>query len=654
MPKRVHATDLSPTPSKKMSATDTHPFVGQPQQQRKHAMHMFKNVIRVMDGEKCRQAICSGEDDGLENDGPFSHISDDCIVMIMKSMLAIPKNSRGLEYFELVDNSVESIVNLALTCRRFAFVLSTQCPEVQAEILARRSTRVLPGPRQHEFAFSRQVRDEILSCDHLTMLKSAEKAMALHSANKTSMALQNAFNRDIKSGALFSRQPSAALSTCAPQDNRLLRIADCCNILEANQDGTSAFMYIHERLSKVAVHGEERGRRYRDVIARAQVLHQGKHKPGVTRPKPGFVRTHTLQLDSEGMSPPCCLRTSPCGTYVAFVRVKHDESDDSTWLPFSLLFVWHIHWDSPVQVVPGVGGDIDVRKLSVQDAWFREEPHTRGLSLVVAWSTDYVHPSGHSIGSRAHAEVDEQPKYQFHTYTVTERDGVDYFESTFAERGTLLTCSPCCGPNKVCTLVKLSETRTCVNMHDLEWGVSVAVTTMDARGNDKGLVAAGVSPMGDLVVVVCDAAKSLQANLFWQTGHNLHSPVKSIELSTWLNANFQRRLGLNAGFHSDAFFSDLVLARLDVKFSACGRFFAVVDRHAYFGSPPVNSGVLIIDTVLRGRSHNFRPFPLFPDVEQAPRSFQWTRRGIFLMPPGTDAHGSISTGGGALCLFSPT
>lgn len=220
-------------------------------------------------------------------------------------------------------------------------------------------------------------------------------------------------------------------------------------------------------------------------------------------------------------------------------------------------------------------------------------------------------------------------------------------ETTFAEGGSLLACKPFKDGNKVLTLSKKRDIVNgfrCVYSHDLAMSSSFAVTSTCVDAGPKGPVAAGVSPSGDCVVVVCKNQKSVRANVCWQTGERNFTPVANLDITPWL--------GL---YSNDANFGgDLVKASVDIQFSPCSRFFAVVDRHPLFGAKPEGHGAVIIDTAMRGVTNKLRPFPLFSLEDQCPRSFQWTRRGIFLLPPGTDENGAIGARGGSVCLLCPT
>ena len=139
--------------------------------------------------------------------------------------------------------------------------------------------------------------------------------------------------------------------------------------------------------------------------------------------------------------------------------------------------------------------------------------------------------------------------------------------------------------------------------------------------------------------------KSVKATVCWQTSELNFAPVHSMDVSMWID--------LSPSHDPSDFGTDLLKSTIGVQFSPCGRFAALLDRHPLFGEPPDNHGMVVVDTAMRGKATKFRPFPMFPMSEQAPRSFHWTRKGVWLMPPGTDHNGSIGPRGGALCLYAP-
>ena len=610
-----------------------------PESKRQTAIRSFRGAVRACDGQSKRLQISTPDQ---VVDGLFSIISDDAVSLVLKLALVPSKGTVGLKYFEDIDGGSRAVLSLALSCKRFAMLIRDLCPEVQIEAIARSCTRVLPEVQCNTFAFSEQMRSELLSCDSLKMLRAAHGAMTLHCAKECCRNAHRAFNKDVRKGLVFSRPSSPTMSICAPEENQLVSVAENCSLQDANNDGSVVFMYMREKLSKIAIHGEERGRRFRDVIVCNELEYVGK--PDSKKPK--FKRTSTLEIDSDVMSAPLTIRTSPCGGFVVFTRALH-ELDPEVSFPFSAAFLWHKTWDKAVELKPGYGCDVNSEVLSVQDAWFRVDDKG-DVMLVVAWSTEFYHSSGHFVGSNVldprHAQ------YMFSSYYLDQEvlEHPEHGETTFAENGSLLTCKPCSNGNKVLTLTKKRDILNgfrCVYLHDLAMSSCFAVTSTYVNAGPKGPVAAGVSPAGDLVVVICKNQKSVKANVCWQTADKNFTPVANVDITPWL--------GLYAGDGSD-FGSDLVKASVDIQFSPCSRFFAVVDRHPLFGAKPEGHGAVIIDTAMRGLTNKLRPFPLFSLEDQCPRSFQWTKSGVFLLPPGTDENGAIGPRGGSICIFCPT
>lgn len=609
-----------------------------PETTRQSSIRSFRNAVRALDGLKKRATVSYHDDD----DGDLmSLLSDDAIVLVLKSALLPDRSKTGLDYFNNVDVGSECVLNLALCSKRFATLVSKFCPELQIEAIARCCTRVLPRDAGDMLAFTKQMRNELLSCDHIKMLRAAHAAMTLHCGRDCCRNARRAFNKDVKKGNVFSRPSSPTMATCAPAENQLLSISENCSLQSANDDGNVVFMYMRERLSKVAVHGEDRGRRFRDVIVRKHIAAVDQKNPLKTT----FRTTDTLDIDSDVMSTPLTMATSPCGEYVAFIRALHELDPDS--YPFSAAFLWHHTWTAPVKIEPGYGCDINSSLLSAQSLWFRVDP-LEGELLTVAWSSDFYHSSGHFVGSNARDLKNSQ--YMFSSYYTdpTQGEPIEISETTFAESGSLLTCTPCKAGSFCVTLSKRREVMKgfrCVYMHDLSLSSSFAITSTYVDSGANGPIAASVSPSGDCVVVLAKTAKSVTANVCWQTAERNFTPVASVDVTPWMGLYGGNEAGLA---------TDLVKASLELQFSPCGRFFAVVDRHPLFGAGPEGHGAVVIDTAMRGKTNKFRAFPLFSMEDQAPRSFQWTRQGLFLMPPGTDENSSIGSRGGSICLFAPT
>lgn len=616
-----------------------------PESKRQKAIRCFRGAVRARDEYTTHVGSVGLSASDYESDGLFAAISDDVLALILKYALAPARGTVGLKYFEHVDGGSNSVLAMACSCKRFAIMIHDLCPELRIEALARSCTRVLPEDQSNTFAFSEQMRSELLSCDSLKMLRVAHSALTLHCAKDCCRRARRMFNKDVRKGRVFSRPSSPTMSICAPEENQLVSIADNCSLQDANNNGNVVFMYLREKLSKVAVHGDERGRRFRDIIARYELDYM--EKPNSQ--KPTFKRTSTLEVDSDVMSAPLSVRTSPCGNFVVFTRVLH-EIDPEASLPFSSAFLWHKTWDRAIEVTPVCYEGIGCEVLSVQDVWFRdpEEYKFDDVMLVVAWSTEFYHSSGHFVGSNA--LVLEGPQYMFSSYFLDHEtlEHPEHESTSWAYNGSLLTCKPCSKGNKVLTLTKQSSILNgfrCVHLHDIIKCRCLAVEQTYIECGEKGPVAASISPSGDVVVVICKTQKSVKATVCWKTAEAIFTRVANVDITPWL--------GLYSGDDAD-FPSDLVKASVDIQFSPCSRFFAVVDRHPLFGAKPEGHGAVIVDTAMRGMTNKLRPFPLFSTEDQCPRSFQWTKRGVFLMPPGTDENSAIGSRGGSICLFCPT
>lgn len=615
-----------------------------PETSRQQAVKGFRRVIKCIDNKKRGSEFQVGDHDA---DGVFATVSDDDISSIFRWMLHIPSDAVGLSYFAHVEASRKAVVSLALSCRRFAVVLRMVCPNLQAEALARTCTRVLPRTPFEELAFTAQMRDELLSCDHLKLLRAAQNAMACHCAKACCHHIQRSFNKDIRKGEVFYRPSSPTLGTCAGDQSRLINVMDNCSLLDASRCGNHAFTYSRKRCSRE--HGENRGRRFKDVIQHFSLNKTTRVTSTCSIVEPTFLKSGSLEIDCNDMSAPLQMRTSHDGKSVAYIRALH-EVDADTQTPFSSAWVWRVGWDKAIELPrPRPESNIDGDSMSAQDAWFRES--NGEAMLVVAWSTDFMHTSGHHVGSNVPPQ--SSPQYCFTTYLVdadSNDDPVEIYENMFDGSnmlGTLLTCSPTADGNSVVTLVKrrdiLNGLRT-VSKHCLDMGTSHQIKSAYMNG-PKGPVSAAVSPNGDCIVVVCKRDNSFLANFCWRTNHENYNIIQTLDASPWM--------GLRPSDGPSEMATDLVKASVDLKFSPCGRFFALIDRHPLFGSAPKSHGVVIVDTAMRDKVSKFRPYPLFETEDQAPRSFHWTRQGIWLMAPGTDDNGSIGPRGGALCLFAP-
>jgi hypothetical protein len=342
------------------------------------------------------------------------------------------------------------------------------------------------------------------------------------------------------------------------------------------------------------------------------------------------------------------MKASSCGKKLVFVQAMHEVAANSS-TPFSAVSLWdseaeQIYEISPRQHGVEIGLGCYGNEYSVQDAWFTSA-HGDEM-LVVAWSTDFYHCSGHRVGS--HAAPRTGPMYAFATYTLDTGCAPDFFEATFPQQGRLMTCSVSRCGDKVLTLSKsmqgapLGSPQREICIHHVTRGTCKPVLSgMLARGN--GPICASLSPSADAIVVIPEPGNSVMATVHVANEEGSFSISQCTDVSVWM------RMGSP---EDDDFNTDLVKASIGIEFSPCGRFAALVDQHPKFGSFARNHGVVILDMAMRSDSNrSLRPYPCFESVDQAPRGFVWSRSGVWLLPPGTDTNGAIGPKGGALCLM---
>eukprot|EP00966_Prymnesium_polylepis_P327868 7383703-Prymnesium_polylepis.1 len=143
-------------------------------------------------------------------------------------------------------------VNFALTCKRIASVLRNIATNAQVELLARASTNITPLCMDIEYPFTKQMRDEMRSCDQLRMLRAAQNNIACHCSKPCCKRYQKALNKDIRKGNVFKTRilPILASRTVPkhPTKSRLITLLESCSLLATNASGNSIFAHVRKRL----------------------------------------------------------------------------------------------------------------------------------------------------------------------------------------------------------------------------------------------------------------------------------------------------------------------------------------------------------------------------------------------------------------------
>lgn len=539
--------------------------------------------------------------------GAFGWLADDVLLLLFSTVLAHNSEGVGLSHVQQAACASRALLALAAACKRTATLLAAAGRELKLEALARQSTTITPV-RGGPLAFTAQLRAEGNSEKQLKLIRSASRSMVLHCAKAGCCGrMQKAFNRDQERSCAAGRV-AAAMQTCS--------------LLTASRDGGVVFAYARRRLSKLAVHGEERGRRFEDVLIQAKDDAAG-----------GVATTAVALVSLDDCSEPLSMRCDSAGSVVAYVSAKHGTTYLSE--PFSKLDVWQPGGFGPVQLPRGRCCK------SVQDAWFLEAGGD--TLLAAALSVGYVHPSGHETSN-----LDlEDAAYTFCTYSIGDGELETDTCGDTKEQRSLLGCSPTARGNKVLALAQcrrgcgappahagIRRAYVCDLDNDAEQLVSLA-----SPGGADSLVCASLSPSGDAVVALNATGNAYTLEVL-VCGSDLNfTPVQKVAMSPYL-----------ALFPGNRAMSDLVKSCFRIEMSPCGRFTTVVDRRPLFGDPSGNYAAVVVDMRNRMSTGKLRALPLFNNEDQAPRDMIWTETRVWLMAPGTDENGSISPRGGALCL----
>lgn len=604
--------------------------------ERKKSVKEFGRAMRVAQGLKASKV-----DDSILQDtcGAFDALADDIIVKIIEFLMDI-KCFVGIwrgdnsGYLEEAHATRANTLHFSLTCKRMHSIFHNVATKHRAEVLARGSTSILPRNTNSLTPFTEQMCAELTSCDQLVMLTAACKQMACHCARKCCHRYQKCFNRDIHQGDVFPFPTSPRLRP-HHKESKLLPIFESCSLLAPSLFGNAAFAHIRERAGRSSPTGESRGNRFVDTIVK--VNREGDHFPIVKR----------VEMAFDDMSSPLTMRAAHDGSAVLFICALHDTGVSSNESA-KLSGLWF--WDTkhPPQRV-----NLEGRCENPQDAWFVDNESGEGHKFTVACSTGFFHSSGHELSANGEeSDTVLLHSYCFQTYCV-DGGNIDHEETTCEYEGCLLvSCSPTESGRRVVALSKKNGPipgRLCRSLivHDIDYQ-NVQYLTSNVK-HTKGALCAAISHSGDCVASLHKTKDSIVLEIAVTSapyGYCVYTPVQKLDITHYL--------GLPSNPSEAAVpRTDLVKATCGMVFSPCNRFVTVVDCRPQFGEPALNNGVVTIDLSLRLTFNGLKLHPLFETSDQAPRSFHWTRTGIWLLPPGTDFNGTIGPRGGALCVYAP-
>ena len=604
--------------------------------ERNKSVKEFRRAMRAF--TQCLKASRVDDLILLDTCGAFDALADDIIVKIIEFLMDI-QYSGGIwhgdssGYLEEANATRANTFHFSFTCKRMHGIFHNVATKHRAEMLARGSTSILPRNTNSLTPFTEQMCAELTSCDQLVMLRAACKQMACHCAKKCCHRYQKCFNKDLQQGNVFPLPTSPRLRP-HHKEFKLLPIFESCSLLAPSLFGNVAFAYVRERAGRSSPTGESRGNRFVDTIVK------------VNREGGQFPIRERVEMAFDDMSSPLTMRAAHDGSAVLFICALHDtgvSSNDSA----KLSGLWFWDTKQPPQRV-----NLEGRCDNPQDAWFVDNESGEGHKFTVACSTGFFHSSGHELSANGgESDAVSLHSYCFQTYCV-DGGNIDHEETTCEYEGCLLvSCSPTESGRRVVALSKEKTTipgRLCRSLiiHDIDYQ-NVQYLTSNVK-HTKGALCAAISHSGDCVASLHKTKDSIVLEIAVTSapyGYSVYTPVQKLDITHYLELPTDPAEG--------ALVTDLVKATYELVFSPCNRFVSVVDRRPLFGEPALNHGIVTIDLSLRLTFNGLRQHPLFATSDQAPRSFHWTRTGIWLLPPGTDDNGTIGPRGGALCVYAP-
>ena len=140
--------------------------------------------------------------------------------------------------------------------------------------------------------------------------------------------------------------------------------------------------------------------------------------------------------------------------------------------------------------------------------------------------------------------------------------------------------------------------------------------------------AVALSPSGDCVVAIHRRALSVLVEVLIRTAPEVFVSVQTIDVTHWTSrGGGEPTLWDAEGSHATA--NSLKLP-YNITFSPCGRFAAILDQRPLFGLSITNHALVVLDMAYRHERRGVRACALAPVEDMAPRSIDWTSKGLWI------------------------
>jgi hypothetical protein len=547
----------------------------------------------------------------------------DLLAHVLGHVLALESAWEGAQRRGAVQRGVRALTALASASRPLAdAVVHHAGAELWSEALGRR--RAVAEPVRGRDDYLAQAKREAVSAQAVWMLRQAVQQIVLHCAGECCRTMRRSLNRT------FSTTEGTAGAAIRP-------VALSARIMATARDAPVAFIHARRRRQPPSRERADELLRIDGHATRTKV-----YKPSCLAAHEHA--THSLTLNLSTNSAPLYAAASPCGRWLAYIVAAHDPlQPENAPGPRSLALVWdtktgHVRKLDPVTGYGWIEEASDTwveapPTLSPQSVGWREAQPGEPQTLVVAWSTTFLHPSGHT-DSNSPRLASPTEHYLLVRHGVSESGEGDAgieMEGPFwgrlctfkldarGRRGVAL----CAGPVRHSAVAHLLGT---------DQSLALRHDKADRRWR-WGPTAAGISPAGDTIVTVDRTQGSVRVEVFDLTSNLLnYVAVASKDISHWvLLAGPADDPAAHIGLETaDANFLKLPY---DVGFSPCGRFAVVTDQRPLFGLTLPNHALVVLDlgTRYEHRSGGMRACPLASLENVAPRAIDWTAHGMWIL-----------------------
>jgi len=527
----------------------------------------------------------------------LNDLSDELVLHIFE-VVASMQQATGPSGFETVRHfwrrTQRSLRALVLTCHGTLRVFQTMATALRREMSARYKTRLVPlalrggdGAR----AYTQHAQQEAVCTLQLELIRTSIERLALHCPDRCCKRNRS----DVRKH----------MPTKGGMRSSILPVANRVDLLSASQAAPVAYM--HTRTID-----ED------DLIRRFECKEDG-----------GIVETHRWTITNASgcdITYPWYMAASPCGRMVATIAASREAS---VWFP-----------DAVNSDASGVVAHLGPEQLSEYKALlgaaclfpqcvaWKADADADMAVLVVAWSTACIHPSGGRYWNGS-----QKDHYVLAYYHCFSNGNV----SIIREEG------PCLGRILTLSIDQLGQRAVAIVTHGQRGRVGFqerhpCVHTLEDEDESApphthpGIcLASAISPSHDLVVCVCFCTKKRE--VFVCLSEDLRKHDSFVEWRSWVH--WGQRWEMHAiAFQNAIEYIKKPELRFSIEFSPCGRYFLVYDRSMLFRcrrAPALESHPFMWEFDRMGDKGRTSFRPVEGLEQQAPRLFQWTKHGVWVM-----------------------